>query len=66
MPEISRADTQSKTILPTGRLMLDGKDVLQEVEVLRHRPMDGLPVGFTKEWVHLEPTFIKAIVDALG
>lgn len=61
-PPISCVDHNSRTVLPTGALKLEGGVLYQQANMIVHRESAGEPVGFrTGVWIPVPDALVAAI-----
>lgn len=58
---LSNVDSGSVSRLPTGALKIEQGALFQELMVIRHKEIDGIPVGLSYEWQAVDEEFLKAL-----
>lgn len=58
---LSNVDSGSVSKLPTGALKIEQGILFQELMVIRHKEIDGIPVGLSYEWQSVDEDFLKAL-----
>jgi hypothetical protein len=54
-------DAYVRSVLPTGRLKIEGKIIYQEVEVISHHQTKTQTIGITKEWIAVPKEFMDEV-----
>lgn len=58
---LNNVDSGSVSKLPTGALKIKQGILFQEMMVIRHKEIEGIPVGLSYEWQAVDKEFLKAL-----